>query len=82
MQTGPAEPASPLSHGPPPLPLAAPGSGKPPVRVCRVRLGHLITSISSTPSGSSAGSYSQAPPGLTTVGGATTTPLLVLRHDK
>ena len=27
-QTGPAFP---LSHGPPPLPLAAPGSGKPPV---------------------------------------------------
>ena len=39
-----------------------------------------LPSISSTPSGSS--SYGRPPPGLATVGGATTTSLRILRYDK
>ena len=48
----------------------------------RVRRFRSLTSISSTPCGSSARSYGRAPPVLAAVGGATTTSLLRLRHDK
>ena len=77
-----------LSHGPPPLPSAAPGSGQPSVHqgerqrspnwVRPDRLG--LPSISLMLSGSS--SYGRPPPDLATVGGATTTSLRILRHDK
>ena len=68
---------------PPPLPLAAPGSEKPPVPQGYTGIGFTVSARSPAPALRLVVVVPQpGPPVLAAIGGGTTTSLLRLRHDK